>query len=702
MGSPDICHPLIINEPGVFRMSKTKELADLKGIGPKRIKLLERLNIFSEEDLLYHFPRKYENRSPVKSVQDLVSGCNGTIKGIIKKIEEKKLKKGLSIIKASLQDKEGNYFYAVWFNQPYLKKKFRQGQELIVSGKISERYGNIEISVQDYEIPGEEDPLNCGPIVPFYSTTEGLNQRFWRDSINQVRKKITKVIPEILPPEILMSQGFIPMEEALNSIHFPQDRAILEKARRRLIFQELFLYQVAMGVLRSQGTDDKRGISHTKDNTLIGHFRGTIPFQLTRAQERVIQEVNKDMESPITMQRLVQGDVGSGKTVIAACALLKAVAGGYQGILMAPTEILARQHYENLAKWFKEMAINVVILTGNIPRVDRERASSAIAEGEAEIIIGTHALIQEKVLFKNPGLIVIDEQHRFGVRQRALLEAKGFNPDVLVMSATPIPRSLALTIYGDLDISTLDELPPGRQTVETYCIAEHARYKVDTLLKKRLSEGAQGYIVCPLVEENENLNLQNAEDLSKKVQQLIRPYKTALLHGRMPAQEKDQVMARFRDGSIHVLVSTTVIEVGVNVPNATVMIIENAERFGLAQLHQLRGRVGRGSKKSYCILMTSSDRTSALQRLKLLTQTNDGFRLAEEDLKNRGPGEYFGTKQHGMPKFKIADLNNDIKILIDARNHALRTLQEDPYLQGDEHRILKEKTLALISKINES
>ncbi|MFY9377110.1 MAG: ATP-dependent DNA helicase RecG, partial [Peptococcia bacterium] len=433
--------------------------------------------------------------------------------------------------------------------------------------------------------------------------------------------------------------------------------------------------------------------------SLCERFVENLPFRLTGAQERVISEVRADMEGEKPMQRLVQGDVGSGKTVIAAWVMLKAIGGGYQGVMMAPTEILAIQHYEALVKWFTPLGVHVALLTGGLSPKEKEATLAGIASGHYQAIVGTHALIQENVSFAKAGVIVIDEQHRFGVRQRGILEEKSINPDVLVMTATPIPRTLAMTLYGDLDISSLDELPPGRKPIITYCIAERARPKVNAFILKRLSEGAQVYVVCPLIEESELMDIQNATDRYEQLRDLVKPHKVGLLHGRMPPKDKDKIMQEFKEGKLRVLVSTTVIEVGVDVPNATVMIIENAERFGLAQLHQLRGRVGRGDKQSYCLLVTPSTQPLALERLKIMTETNDGFKLAEEDLRLRGPGEFFGNKQHGLPEFKLADLARDGEILLQARKMALQVLKEDPTLDKVEHKNLSNKVWNLIKNM---
>jgi len=655
------------------------ELKYIKGIGPKREKLLNRLGIFTVVDLLYHIPRRYEDRREVKKIRDLVPGESNSLTAVVKSVEEYTPRKGLTLIKAALQDETG-FAVATWFNQVHLKQRLKPGLRLLITGKVQVRSGCKEILVQDYDILTQDNKDKPGKIIPFYPLIQGLSQQVMRQAVAQVLQGRMKV-PEFYSEEFIKKHNLLERQKALEKIHQPESPEDINEATRRLVFDEFFVLQLTLALLR-QNYQEELGYEHNAPASLTVKWLNNLPFKLTAAQERVIKEVEEDMSRVRCMNRLIQGDVGSGKTAVAAWAILKSVENGFQSALMAPTEILAQQHYDNFVKWFASLGINVALLKGSMKTKNKEEVLFGIASGEINVVIGTHALIQEKVQFKNLSLLVIDEQHRFGVRQRARLKEKGLAPDVLVMSATPIPRTLALTLYGDLDISVIDQLPPGRKPVKTICILEKARDKLNKLIEQQISMGFQVYVVCPLIEESEVMDLNNAKSLLLKLQETFPGYNVSLLHGKMKAEEKEKIMAAFSSGKVQILVTTTVIEVGVNVPKATIMVIENADRFGLAQLHQLRGRVGRGGDQSYCILVTKTTNQQALQRLKIMTETTDGFRLAEEDMKMRGPGEFFGNQQHGLPEFRFAELTRDQKILEEARQAAIELLKEDPFLEN--------------------
>lgn len=684
-------------------MTEPQNVKYLKGVGPRRAKLLERLGIQSDFDLVMHFPYRYEDRMNIAALNHLRDGETETTQGKILRLEEIRPRRNMNILKAQLEDDSGKA-WAVWFNQPYLKKQLHPGMELIVTGKVRRaltpaKTTIAEINVSEFEEVEDGDLLHAGRIVPVYPSTEGLTQKFWREIQRQAVERICANPTEILSLPEMEANGLCAKKTALEEIHFPTDYASLEKARTRLVFDEFYLLQTALAVLRKTASLGSQGVAHAPDETLAENFVRSLPFALTGAQERVLAEVRRDMEATGPMQRLVQGDVGSGKTVIAAWAILKAIGGGYQGVMMAPTEILARQHYENMQKWFSPLGIRVLLLTGGMSSREKSSCLQEITAGTCQVVVGTHALIQDTVTLAKAGVLVIDEQHRFGVRQRGLLEEKAAHPDVLVMTATPIPRTLAMTIYGDLDVSVLDELPPGRKKIETVCLAEKARAKLQEYLRRELSKGAQIFVVCPLVEESEVMDSKNALDLCDELRTALAPYSVGLVHGRLSVAEKTAAMEDFRRGKSRVLVSTTVIEVGVDIPQATVMVIEDAERFGIAQLHQLRGRVGRGGAQSTCILVTSSTNPRALARLKLFTQTQDGFKLAEEDLKLRGPGEFFGMRQHGLPEFRLADPARDTEVLLAAREQSLKIMREDPHLEQPAHTSLAAEVKSLIKNM---
>jgi len=654
-----------------------------KGVGEKKAILLKRLNIRTIFDLLWHFPAHYEDRSHITPIFKTLPGQKYVIQGQISAVSQFKARGNLSIIKAAIRDKTGIIF-AIWYNQEYLSKLLKKGRRIVVSGKVGWGFRERQIKVEDFELltGDEEDNLHLKRIVPFYPLTEGLSQRVMRRIIKSNLEDKSSYLMDSLPEEIRRRYSFPSFKEALNNIHFPENFSSLREAHRRLVFEEFFLLQCALA-LRRREYKRERGISFQVGDGLVERFIDSLPFSLTSSQERVIREILEDMRCPRPMNRLLQGDVGSGKTIVATVSLLTALVNGYQGALMAPTEILAQQHWLNLKQLLHPLNIQPVLLVSDLPQREKREVMEGIREGKLSLVIGTHALIQKEVDFCNLGMVVIDEQHRFGVMQRLSLRNKGKAPDVLVMTATPIPRTLALTSYGDLDLSVIDELPPGRKPVVTRWESERRRMAVYGFVRDRLKEGKQAYFVYPLIEESEEIDLKAAMKMAEQLQKEVFPhYRTQLLHGRMGREEKEKIMQDFRTGKINVLVSTTVIEVGIDVPNATIMVIENAERFGLAQLHQLRGRIGRGKEQSYCFLITGRKISKeAVKRMKAMCKTTDGFKIAEEDLKLRGPGEFFGTRQWGMLNLKIADLVKDSRMLYLARKEAFQLVEKDPFLR---------------------
>ncbi|MDS1029881.1 ATP-dependent DNA helicase RecG [Bacillota bacterium LX-D] len=651
----------------------------LKGVGPKKAILLERLGIRTIEDLLYFFPKRYEDRRNLKKINQLTAGETETFVGRLIYSEILQSKKGMTILKAVLADQSGQV-ELVWFNQAFLKSKLVKDNFFLVTGKVKKNIFETQVVVSDFEILNNLDEAFYRSITPIYSSTEGLNQKLLREIISQAIQCYGGALPENLPQEVIDREKLFNRSQALQTIHFPDNWSTLEQARKRFIYEEFFFLEIGLAA-KKQVVTRRKGIAHLGKGRLLQNFYSHLPFTLTKSQQKVLRSILKDMESPYCMSRMLQGDVGSGKTIIAEIALLKAVDAGFQGALMAPTEILAEQHFLNMEKTLKLLGVTVTLLTSSLTKKEKEERITAIKEGKVDLVIGTHAIIQEKVLFKNLSLVVIDEQHRFGVIQRSKLQEKGMNPDVLVLTATPIPRTLALSLYGDLDLSIIDELPPGRKPVLTKYITEDKRHQVYQFIKNEIDKGRQAYIVCPLVEESDVIQAEAATKIAQYLQKEVFPeLKVGLIHGRISTLEKEAIMTSFRDNLIQILVATTVIEVGVNVPNATIMLIEGVERFGLAQLHQLRGRVGRSNHKSYCFLMGSLQSKEARARVKILCSTNDGFKIAEEDLHIRGPGEIFGTKQHGLLQFKIANLITDVDILERARSGAFAMLAKYPQL----------------------
>jgi ATP-dependent DNA helicase RecG len=668
----------------------------IKGVGPQRARQLERKGLTTVEDALFFVPIRHEDRTRLTPFQALQVGQTYTCAGTIVGVSPPPPGRRMAPLVITLRDATGLMTATIFGGRQYLARVLERGQRVLVHGKVSRYKGNLTISVSDWEIveAGDDERIHTGRLVPIYSTTEGLTQRPLRRIMASLVETYAGDLPEALPDAIRHRKQLMPLREAIRAAHLPATEEEREAARRRIAFDDFLLLQLGLAILRSR-TARARGIAMTPRGALVGRLRAALPFALTTAQERVWSEIRRDMAEPYPMHRLLQGDVGSGKTIVAALAVLTAIESGYQAAVMAPTEILAEQHRITFRALLEPLGVRVTLLTSAIKTRERGVRKAAIAGGDVECIVGTHALVQEHVDFRRLGLAVVDEQHRFGVRQRATLRGKGEHPDVLVMTATPIPRTLALTLYGDLDVSVIDELPPGRKPIITKARTESARRQIYQFLREQVAEGRQIYVVYPLVEESELIDLKAATDMAALLQRETFPDLTVgLLHGRMNGEEKEAVMGRFKAGEIHVLVATTVIEVGIDVPNASVMLIEHAERFGLSQLHQLRGRVGRGPWKSYCILLTSGRLgEDAQRRVQAMVDTTDGFRIAEVDLQLRGPGEFFGTRQSGLPEFRVADLLRDARILEEARGEALRIIGADPDLRDPAHRGLREALL---------
>ncbi|MBU1006172.1 MAG: ATP-dependent DNA helicase RecG [Candidatus Omnitrophica bacterium] len=662
----------------------------IKGVGPAKMNLLNRIGIDTIEDLLYYFPRRYEDRSNIKSIADVRPGGFETIKVKVLVLGARATKRGMNILQVAMGDSTG-VIHATWFNQPYLKDKFKVGQEAVLYGKV-EGYDCLRINNPEYEIltGTKEDSAHMGRIVPIYPLTEDLTQRWLRNILKFSVDEYTGSVTDMLPNDIKDRNDLMLLKGALQNAHFPVSGVVLEKARRRLIFDEFFLLQAGIAIKRVGVGRDMNGYAHDIDGDMIRRFRKSLPFEFTNSQEKVIKEIASDMSKPIPMNRLLQGDVGSGKTIVALCALVITAQNACQGALMVPTEILAEQHYKNIETMLKNFNIKPVLLSGDLPVKERDRRRRMIEAGEADIIVGTHALIQQGVRFKKLALAVIDEQHKFGVTQRALLRSKSINPDILVMTATPIPRTLALTVYGDLDISTIDELPPGRGEIKTFYFQEKNRQKAYGLAEQQVKMGRQAYVVYPIIEESEKSDLRAAVKMCKELAALFPELKVGLLHGRMNSSEKGNIMGAFKQKKIDILVSTVVIEVGVDISNASVMIIEHAERFGLSQLHQLRGRIGRGKYLSYCVLVAEPNSDEARCRVNAMLDTQDGFKIAEKDLEIRGPGEFFGTKQHGLPELKIGNIVRDRQIMEIARKEAFELIEKDRFLKRPENKAISD------------
>ena len=671
-----------------YEFEFTDSIMYLKGVGPARAKTLEKINIITMYDFLTYYPRTYEDWGKITPIGELAGDETVVIVGTLTRPEKIITRNGLTIIRAQLYDGTGKIMLN-WFNQDYLMQKLSAGMRLVVIGKTKSNglFGNVTMSqIKSFSILDNDERIKLG-IVPIYPLTGSLKQSFFRTAMQNLLNKMPP-LTEILPRIILNDLNLMPLDEAIRAIHFPADRLQLDTARRRLAFDELFLIKCGLMLIKRQAKDESLGIAHKKNDALVKQALESLPFELTGDQKKTFKIVSKDMESKLPMRRLIQGDVGSGKTAVAMLALVKTVENGHQGAFMAPTEILATQHYEKFTKLLTPLNIKVGLLSAKVTasKKKREEIYRQISEHEIDILIGTHAIIQEDVKFDDLGLVVTDEQHRFGVSQRSSLEKKSASlPDMLVMTATPIPRTMTLTVYGDLDVSLIKELPPGRKPIETFVRGINARNNIYKFVREEILKGRQAYVVCPLIERSDAEKLSYIDPATEMYEILsngmFRDVPCGLLHGKMKAKEKDEVMEKFRAGEIKLLVATTVVEVGVDVPNATVMVIENAERFGLAQLHQLRGRVGRGSENSYCILISDGKAANSKERLTAMEKTNDGFKLADIDLKLRGPGQFFGEAQHGLPDLKIADVFRDVEILVAANDAAERYITDTTDLE---------------------
>ena len=660
-------------------MNITEPVSTLKGVGKETAEQLMALGIHTIEDLIWMFPYRHEDFT-LKNLAETPHNEKVTIEARVESVPSvtfmgKKSRLTVTVLAGR------HLVKVVMFNQHYLKQKLTPGVIVTVSGKWDR--GRQVVVGSSVKFGPKQDQ---GDFEPVYSLKNTIHLNRFRKIMRQALDEAGHLIPETLPASMLEQYKLLPMQEALEGVHFPKDTEHVKQARRRFVFEELLVFQLRIQALRKARRDHEKGLAIAYDVEKLRHFIATLPYELTGAQKRVVNEICKDLKSLHRMNRLLQGDVGSGKTVVAAIGLYAAVTAGFQGALMAPTEILAEQHAENLYAWFEPIGVRVALLSGSTKAKARREILARLAAGEIDILIGTHALIQPDVEFKNLGFVITDEQHRFGVEQRRILRDKGENPDVLFMTATPIPRTLAITAFGEMDVSIIDELPAGRKQIETHWMKHEQIGAVLTKMEAELKAGRQAYVICPLIEESDKLDVQNAVDVYEQLTTYFHNrFKVGLMHGRLHPDEKDAVMRAFSEGELQVLVSTTVVEVGVNVPNATFMVIYDAERFGLAQVHQLRGRVGRGEHQSYCVLLADPKTDEGKERMISMTETNDGFRLAEKDLELRGPGDFFGKKQSGLPEFKMADLVHDYRALDVARQDATRLIEEEEFWTAEQY-----------------
>lgn len=666
-----------------------EDIQYLKGVGPIRALKLQKLDIFTVGDLLNYFPVKYEDRRVVKNINEIFEQGKYLLKlRIFEKPKHSRIKKNMTIIKAICKDDTG-FITLTFFNQDFLMDKLIAGEYYYVFGNVKISFGKLEITNPEIELMDKD--WKAGNIMPVYALTYGLSNNEITKLVKTALETYYDQIQDVLPKEIIKKYDLTSKKIAIKNLHFPSDSKKYSLSKRTIAFEKLLIMQLGLFNIKNNLSNELSDIA-LRNTMLSEKLLSSIPYKLTKAQLKVISEIKEDLKSKKTMNRLIQGDVGSGKTVVAVYSLLMAVGSGYQSSMMAPTEILALQHYETIKEYIEtaDLNVNIEILTGSTKPKEKQEILNKLKSGEIDIVVGTHALIEDNVEFKNIGLVVTDEQHRFGVRQRAKLSNKGKNPHILIMTATPIPRTLALMIYGDLDISLIDEMPPGRQKIITSIVTDKEKAKAYDFIKKQVDSGRQAYIVAPLVDESENLDLNSAVEIFKELKSsYFSGYKLGLLHGKMSNSEKEEVINKFYKGRINVLISTTVVEVGVNVLNAVVMLVLNAERFGLAQLHQLRGRVGRGKHQSYCILVNESKTKKSKDRMNILKRTNNGFIIAEEDLKIRGPGDFFGVRQHGLSKFEIQNIVNNVETVQQVQLLSKKIISENPHLNGDDYYNLK-------------
>ena len=680
--------------PQESRLELSAPVQYLKGCGPERAQLLARLEVHTIQDLLFFFPRDYQDLTELRSIDQFEEGQLLSVLGSVVEVDDRETGFGRSIVGVLVRQGPG-FLRAVWFNQPFMRERFKPGQKVLLSGKAKLSGGRWEMShPQVKHLDNDEDPP-AGQLLPVYALTEGLSQHQVRKLTRAAIQEFTARLEEVFPPAYLTTHNLLPLQEALPRLHFPASQEELAQARRRFVYQELFVLQLALAVRRQENVLGIAARSLPASAKIDARIRRLFPFELTAGQNKAIEEIATDMARQQPMNRLLQGDVGSGKTAVAVYAMLVAVAHGTQAAIMAPTEILARQHYETLSRLLAGSQVKVGLLVGGMRERERAELLASVASGELGIVIGTQAFVQSDVQFADLGLVVIDEQHKFGVKQRAMLKRSAAAPHYLVMTATPIPRSIGMTLYGDLDLTTLRELPPGRQAVHTYlpAVAEQPRWW--KFFRKKLREGRQGYVVSPLLDESEIIEAASLEQTYEALANgELEEFRLDVIHGRMTSDEKDAAMDRFRRGQTQVLCATSVVEVGVDVPNATLMSILAAERFGLAQLHQLRGRIGRGAYPGFCCLFADPQTTESRARLEAFVGTTDGFELAEIDFSLRGPGDLFGTKQHGLPPMYIADLVRDEQLLAEARRDAQSLVEQDKGLSLIEHALLRRKVLA--------